>query len=83
MAQVGRAKERSETHGFMEVLVDADSEQILGATVHGIEGDEIVHSLLNVMYAGASYRVVAESVPIHPTVSELLPTVLQSLEPLE
>ena len=83
MAQVGRAKERSETHGFMEVLVDADSEQILGATVHGIEGDEIVHSLLNVMYAGASYRVVAESVPIHPTVSELLPTVMQSLEPLE
>lgn len=83
MAQVGRAKERSETHGFMEVLVDADSEQILGATVHGIEGDEIVHSLLNMMYAGASYRVVAESVPIHPTVSELLPTVLQSLRPLQ
>ncbi|MGK0155607.1 MAG: pyruvate/2-oxoglutarate dehydrogenase complex dihydrolipoamide dehydrogenase (E3) component, partial [Neolewinella sp.] len=77
MAQVGRAKERSETHGFMEVLVDADSEQILGATVHGIEGDEIVHSLLNMMYAGASYRVVAESMPIHPTVSELLPTLLQ------
>lgn len=83
MAQVGRAKERSETHGFMEVLVDADSEQILGATVHGIEGDEIVHSLLNMMYAGASYRVVAESMPIHPTVSELLPTLLQSLKPLK
>lgn len=83
MANVGRAKERSETHGFMEVLVDADSEQILGATVHGVEGDEIVHSLLNMMYAGASYRVVAESVPIHPTVSELLPTVLQSLQPLK
>lgn len=82
MAQVGRAKERSETHGFMEILVDADSELILGATVHGVEGDEIVHSLLNMMYAGASYRVVAESMPIHPTVSELLPTVLQSLRPL-
>lgn len=83
MERVGRARERSETHGFLEVLVDADSEQILGATVHGIEGDEVVHALLNVMYAKASYRVVAESVPIHPTVSELLPTVLQSLKPLE
>ena len=83
MAQVGRAKERSETHGFLEVLVDRDSEQILGATAHGVEGDEIVHSLLNIMYAKASYRVIAESVPIHPTVSELLPTVLQSLRPLQ
>lgn len=83
MAQVGRAKERGETHGFMEVLVCADSERILGAAVHGIEGDEIVHSLLNVMYADASYRVIAESVAIHPTVSELLPTTLQSLRPLD
>lgn len=82
MAKVGRAKERSETHGFLEVLVDADSEHILGATVHGVEGDEVVHSLLNIMYAKVSYRVVAESMPIHPTVSELLPTVLQSLQPL-
>jgi pyruvate/2-oxoglutarate dehydrogenase complex dihydrolipoamide dehydrogenase (E3) component len=82
MSKVGRAKERSETHGFLEVLVDAESERILGATAHGIEADEIVHSLLNVMYAGASYRVIAESVAIHPTVSELLPTVLQSLKPL-
>ncbi|HEX5052849.1 MAG TPA: FAD-containing oxidoreductase [Planctomycetota bacterium] len=82
MKNVGRARERSETHGFIKILVDADSEQILGAAVHGIEGDEVVHGLLDVMYAKASYRVVAESVAVHPTVSELLPTVLQSLEPL-
>jgi len=55
---------------------------VRSATVQGIEGDEIVHSLLNMMYARASYRVVAESMPIHPTVSELLPTVLQTLRPL-
>jgi len=83
MKNVGRAKERGETHGFIKILVDAESEQILGAAVHGIEGDEVVHGLLDVMYAKASYKVIAESVPIHPTVSELLPTVLQSLEPLE
>lgn len=83
MSRVGRAKERGETHGFVEILIDAKTERILGATVHGIEGDEVVHSLLNVMYADASYRVIAESVGIHPTVSELIPTALQSLEPLE
>ena len=83
MSSVGRAKERGETHGFMQVLVDADTERVLGATIHGIQGDEVVHSLLNVMYADASYRVVAESVAIHPTVSELVHTTLQSLEPLE
>jgi pyruvate/2-oxoglutarate dehydrogenase complex dihydrolipoamide dehydrogenase (E3) component len=83
MKAVGRAKERGETHGHIEILIDGDSEQILGAAVHGIEGDEVVHGLLNLMYAKASYRVLAESVAIHPTVSELLPTTVQSLEPLE
>jgi pyruvate/2-oxoglutarate dehydrogenase complex dihydrolipoamide dehydrogenase (E3) component len=83
MASIGRAKERGETHGLLKILVDAESEQILGAAVHGIEGDEVVHVLLGLMYAKASYRVLAESVGIHPTVSELLPTTLQSLEPLE
>jgi pyruvate/2-oxoglutarate dehydrogenase complex dihydrolipoamide dehydrogenase (E3) component len=82
MKAVGRAKERGETHGHLKILIDADSEQILGAAVHGIEGDEVVHGLLNLMYAKASYRVLAESVAIHPTVSELLPTTVQSLEPL-
>jgi pyruvate/2-oxoglutarate dehydrogenase complex dihydrolipoamide dehydrogenase (E3) component len=82
MQAVGRARERGETHGFLEILIDAKTELILGATVHGIEGDEVVHGLLNLMYARASYRVLAESVPIHPTVSELLPTTVQSLQPL-
>ncbi|MFP4600589.1 MAG: pyruvate/2-oxoglutarate dehydrogenase complex dihydrolipoamide dehydrogenase, partial [Persicimonas sp.] len=83
MARVGRARERSETKGFMKVLVDADSEQILGAATLGINGDEVIHSLLALMYAEASYKVMTHAVHIHPTVSELLPTLLKSLEPLE
>jgi pyruvate/2-oxoglutarate dehydrogenase complex dihydrolipoamide dehydrogenase (E3) component len=83
MANVGRAYERSETHGFMKVLVDAETERILGASIHGIEGDEVVHTLLAAMYCKASYRVLAEAVHIHPTVAELLPTLLQTLAPLE
>jgi pyruvate/2-oxoglutarate dehydrogenase complex dihydrolipoamide dehydrogenase (E3) component len=82
MTRVGRAKERGETQGFMKVLVDAESERILGASLLCIEGDEIVHSLLDVMAADASYKVVARAVHIHPTVSELIPTLLESLEPL-
>ena len=82
MKHVGRARERSETSGFIKILVDADSEQILGATILGVNGDEAVHALLAVMYAKAPYTVLSRSVPIHPTVAELLPTVLQSLEPL-
>ena len=76
------AKEPSETHGFMEFPVDAGTERVLGASLHGIEGDEVVHSLLDVMDADASYRVIAESVAIHPTVSELLPSTPPSLESL-
>jgi pyruvate/2-oxoglutarate dehydrogenase complex dihydrolipoamide dehydrogenase (E3) component len=83
MEHVGRAFERSETAGFMEVLVDADSEQILGATILGISGDEVVHVLLTAMYAKAPYTTISRAVHIHPTVAELLPTVLQGLKPLE
>lgn len=83
MSNVGRAKERSETTGFMKVLVDGDSDEILGAAVLGIEGDEVVHTLLCAMYANAPYTVISRAVPIHPTVSELLPTLLQSLTPLD
>ena len=83
MAKVGRAKEMSETSGFMRVVVDADTQKILGAVVFGIGGDEIVHSLLDVMYADAPYTVVAHAVHIHPTVTELIPTMLQDLRPLE
>ncbi len=82
MADVGRAKERSETDGFMKVFVDADSEEILGAAILGINGDEVVHALLDVMYAKAPYTVIQRAMHIHPTVSELVPTMLGELEPL-
>jgi pyruvate/2-oxoglutarate dehydrogenase complex dihydrolipoamide dehydrogenase (E3) component len=83
MTRVGRAKERGETQGFMKVLVDAQTEKILGAALLCIEGDEIVHSLLDVMAAGASYKVVQRAMHIHPTVSELIPTLLGQLKPLK
>jgi pyruvate/2-oxoglutarate dehydrogenase complex dihydrolipoamide dehydrogenase (E3) component len=83
MTRVGRARERGETQGFMKVLVHAKTEKILGAALLCIEGDEIVHSLLDVMAAGASYKVVQRAVHIHPTVSELIPTLLGQLKPLK
>jgi pyruvate/2-oxoglutarate dehydrogenase complex dihydrolipoamide dehydrogenase (E3) component len=82
MTRVGRARERSETEGFMEIVVDAQSEQILGATLFGIEADEAIHAILDLMYAKASYRVLQRAMHIHPTVSELLPTMLAGLKPL-
>ena len=82
MARVGRAKERGETQGFMEVLVDAETKCLLGATLFGIDADEIIHSLINIMAAGAPYTVIARAVPVHPTVSELIPTLLGALKPL-
>jgi pyruvate/2-oxoglutarate dehydrogenase complex dihydrolipoamide dehydrogenase (E3) component len=82
MARVGRARERSETLGFMQVLADADSKLILGATLLGTEADEAIHCLLDVMYANAPYTVIQRAMHIHPTVSELLPTLLGDLKPL-
>ena len=82
MKHVGRAKERSETDGFIKILVDGDTNEILGAAILGIGGDEVVHTLLDVMYAGAPYTVISRAVHIHPTVAELVPTTLQSLTPL-
>jgi pyruvate/2-oxoglutarate dehydrogenase complex dihydrolipoamide dehydrogenase (E3) component len=82
MTRVGRAKERGETLGFMKVLVDAESKRILGAALLGLSGDEVVHSLLDVMYADAPYTVIARAMHIHPTVTELIPTLLQNLKPL-
>ena len=67
----------------MKVLVDADTERILGASLLGIEADEVVHGLLDVMYAGKSYKTIQRAVHIHPTVSELIPTMLGGLRPLE
>lgn len=82
MSRVGRAKERGETDGFIQILVDADDHRILGATILGIEGDEAIHVIAAMMYAGAPYEVLMRAVLAHPTVSELLPTVLEGLEPL-
>ena len=83
MARVGRARERGETQGFMKILIDAETKNILGAAILGIGGDEIVQSLLDVMYADAPYTVIQRAVHIHPTVTELIPTMLGNLKPLE
>ncbi len=83
MADVGRAKERGETDGFIKIHVDAENGQILGAAILGISGDEVVHQLLDIMYAKAPYTVIQRAVHIHPTVSELIPTVLGNLEPMD
>ena len=82
MTRVGRARERSETQGFMQVLVDADTKKILGAGLLGIEGDEVIHCILDIMSAGAPYTVLQRTMHIHPTVSELVPTLLGDLKPL-
>ena len=83
MTRVGRARERGETQGFMKILIDAESERILGAAILGIGGDEVVHSLLDVMYSDAPYTVIQRATHIHPTVTELIPTMLGDLKPLE
>ena len=83
MSRVGRARERGETQGFMKILVDAQTSLILGAALLGIEADEAIHSILDVMYAGAPYTVIQKAVHIHPTVSELIPTLLADLKPLD
>jgi pyruvate/2-oxoglutarate dehydrogenase complex dihydrolipoamide dehydrogenase (E3) component len=83
MTRVSRAREAGETQGFMKVLVDADSQELLGAGLLGLNADEIVHSLLDVMYARKPYTTVQRAVHIHPTVTELIPTLLGKLEPLK
>jgi pyruvate/2-oxoglutarate dehydrogenase complex dihydrolipoamide dehydrogenase (E3) component len=82
MTRVNRAVEKGESLGFLKILVDATSEQILGASLLGVGCDEAVHSLLEIMYARAPYTTVKNAVHIHPTVSELLPTILGDLKPL-
>ena len=81
MSQVGRAYEKSETLGFIKICVDADTKQILGAAILGIGGDEVIHVLLDIMYAKAPYTVIQRAMHIHPTVSEYLPVILAKLEP--
>jgi pyruvate/2-oxoglutarate dehydrogenase complex dihydrolipoamide dehydrogenase (E3) component len=82
MTKVGRAVEKGETNGFMKIFVDGDSKQILGAAILGTGGDEVIHCVLDMMYAKAQYTVMQRAVHIHPTVSELLPTILGELKPL-
>ena len=82
MTRVNRAVEKGESLGFMKVLVDAESKKILGASLMGVGCDEAIHCLLDTMYAGAPYTTVQRAVHIHPTVSELIPTLLGDLKPL-
>jgi len=82
MTKVGRAVEKGETQGFMKVVVDAETKEILGAAILGTGGDEAVHSILDVMYAKAPYTVIQRAMHIHPTVSELIPTMLGELKQL-
>ena len=82
MTRVGRAVEKGESQGFMKALVDAETRQLLGATILGVGGDEAIHCLLTCMYAKQPIDLIARSVHIHPTVSELIPTMLQELKPL-
>jgi pyruvate/2-oxoglutarate dehydrogenase complex dihydrolipoamide dehydrogenase (E3) component len=82
MTLVKRAVEKGEPQGFMKILVDAESKEILGASILGSSGDEVVHSILDVMYAKAPYTVIQRAMHIHPTVTELVPTMLGELKPL-
>ena len=81
MTRVGRAKEKAETEGFMQVVVDAGSRKILGATIFGASGDEAIHCVLDLMYMGGTAENLAHAMHIHPTVAELLPTIAGELEP--
>jgi pyruvate/2-oxoglutarate dehydrogenase complex dihydrolipoamide dehydrogenase (E3) component len=83
MTRVGRAVEKGETLGFMKVVVDAETKLILGAAILGLNGDEAIHGMLDLMYAKAPYTVIQRAVHIHPTVAELIPTMLGELKPLE
>jgi len=83
MEDVSRAYEKGETKGFMKILVDRDSKQILGASLLGLAGDEVIHCILDIMYAKAPYTVLQRAMHIHPTVSEFIPTMLGDLKPLQ
>ncbi|HEX8281178.1 MAG TPA: hypothetical protein VF551_07365, partial [Chthoniobacterales bacterium] len=83
MTRVARAVEKGEAQGFMKIVVDAETREILGAAVLGTTGDEVIHSVLDMMYAKAPYTVIQRAVHIHPTVSELIPTMLGDLKPLQ
>ena len=81
MTRVSRAVEKGDTRGFMKLVADAETKKILGAAILGIGGDEAIHGILDMMNAGADYTTLQWAVPIHPTVSELIPTVIGDLKP--
>jgi pyruvate/2-oxoglutarate dehydrogenase complex dihydrolipoamide dehydrogenase (E3) component len=83
MTRVGRAVEKGESKGFMKVVVDAETKEILGAAILGVGGDEAIHGILDVMSAKAPYTRLRRTMHIHPTVSELIPTMLGEMKPLE
>jgi pyruvate/2-oxoglutarate dehydrogenase complex dihydrolipoamide dehydrogenase (E3) component len=83
MTSVSRAIEKGETQGFMKIVVDAETRRILGAAILGTGGDEAIHGVLDVMHADLPYEVLAQTMPIHPTVSELIPTMLGELHPAD
>src|SRR5438445_13455641 len=83
MTQVGRAREKGETDGYLKILVDAETKKILGASLLGIECDEVIHSILDVMYANAPYKVIQRAMHIHPSVTELITTLLGQLKQLD
>jgi pyruvate/2-oxoglutarate dehydrogenase complex dihydrolipoamide dehydrogenase (E3) component len=83
MTKVGRAVEKGETQGFMKVVVDADSHEILGAAILGVGGDEAIHAILDTMSAKAPYTTLSRTMHIHPTVCELIPTMLEEMSPLD
>ncbi len=82
MTRVGRAREMGETTGFMKIVVDAETRQILGVTILGVHGDEVVQAVLELMTAKQPCSVISRGMHIHPTVTELLPTLLEGLSPL-
>lgn len=83
MSRVARAKEMGETQGMLKIIIEAETDKILGATFLGTGADEYIHAIIDMMYANAPYTTIRDAVHIHPTVSELIPTMLEELEPLE
>jgi pyruvate/2-oxoglutarate dehydrogenase complex dihydrolipoamide dehydrogenase (E3) component len=83
MSRVGRAVEKGETHGLMKIVVDRQTRRIVGAAILGTGGDEAIHGVLDIMHAGVPYDVLQRAVPIHPTVSELIPTMLGEMRPVD
>jgi pyruvate/2-oxoglutarate dehydrogenase complex dihydrolipoamide dehydrogenase (E3) component len=82
MSRVGRAIEKGEMQGFMKAVIDAETRKILGATILGTSGDEAIHGIIDIMNAGMPYTILQRAVPIHPTVSELIPTLLGEMQPI-